>query len=186
MAARRLETRAPRRRRPATEPFALAKPGDTILGMSLDAGGHLTHGAKPNLSGKWFNAVQYGVRRQDSILDYDQVADLAAEHRPKIIIAGGSAYSRVFDFARFREIADSVGAYLMVDMAHFAGIVAGGAHPSEPLLYAGAAVQAFVEQLDDAGLGEAGENDLLVTGLERIVQPLCGDPDRFRTLAQGC
>jgi len=115
--------------------LALAKPGDTILGMSLDAGGHLTHGAKPNLSGKWFNAVQYGVRQQDARIDIDQVAELAQTHRPKIIIAGGSAYSRFIDFARFREIADSVGACLMVDMAHFAGLVAGGQHPS-PFPYA--------------------------------------------------
>ena len=110
--------------------MALAKPGDTILGMSLDAGGHLTHGAKPNQSGKWFNAVQYGVRREDHLIDFDQVAALAREHSPKIIIAGGSAYPRRIDFARFREIADEVGAYFMVDMAHFAGLVAGGAHPS--------------------------------------------------------
>ena len=103
--------------------------------MSLDAGGHLTHGAKPNQSGKWFNPIQYGVRLQDGILDYDQVADLAAEHKPKIIIAGGSAYSPIIDFARFREIADSVGAHLFVDMAHFAGLVAGGIYPS-PLPYA--------------------------------------------------
>jgi glycine hydroxymethyltransferase len=110
--------------------MALAKPGDTLLGMSLDAGGHLTHGAKPNLSGKWFNAVQYGVRRQDGTIDLDQVESLAREHQPKIIIAGGSAYSRVIDFAAFRRIADAVGAFLMVDMAHFAGLVAGGVHPS--------------------------------------------------------
>ncbi|MBP1804725.1 serine hydroxymethyltransferase [Rubellimicrobium aerolatum] len=109
---------------------ALLQPGDTILGMSLDAGGHLTHGAKPNQSGKWFNAIQYGVRRQDSLLDYDQVAGLATEHRPKAIIAGGSAIPRVIDFARMREIADSVGAYLIVDMAHFAGLVAAGLYPS--------------------------------------------------------
>jgi len=115
--------------------LALIRPGDTILGMSLDAGGHLTHGAKPNLSGKWFNPVQYGVRLQDGILDYDQVAELAAEHKPKLIIAGGSAYSPIIDFARFREIADSVDAYLMVDMAHFAGLVAGGVYPS-PLPHA--------------------------------------------------
>ena len=115
--------------------LALAQPGDTILGMSLDAGGHLTHGAKPNLSGKWFNPVQYGVRLQDGILDYDQVADLAAEHKPRIIIAGGSAYSPIIDFARFREIADSVGAILFVDMAHFAGLVAGGVYPN-PLPHA--------------------------------------------------
>jgi glycine hydroxymethyltransferase len=109
---------------------ALLQPGDTILGMSLDAGGHLTHGAKPNQSGKWFNAVQYGVRKQDNLLDYDQVAELAKEHQPKLIIAGGSAIPRQIDFARMREIADSVGAYLHVDMAHFAGLVAAGEHPS--------------------------------------------------------
>ncbi|WP_270727671.1 serine hydroxymethyltransferase [Shimia sp. Alg240-R146] len=109
---------------------ALLQPGDTILGMSLDAGGHLTHGAKPNQSGKWFNAIQYGVRQQDSLLDYDQVQALATEHKPKLIIAGGSAIPRQIDFAKFREIADSVGAYLMVDMAHFAGLVAAGEHPS--------------------------------------------------------
>jgi glycine hydroxymethyltransferase len=110
--------------------LALAKPGDTILGMSLDAGGHLTHGAAPNVSGKWFNAVQYGVRKQDGRIDIDAVASLAREHRPKLLIAGGSAYSRHFEFARFREIADEVGAYLFVDMAHFAGLVAGGQHPN--------------------------------------------------------
>ena len=109
---------------------ALIKPGDTILGMSLDAGGHLTHGAAPNQSGKWFNAVQYGVRKQDNMLDYDQVEALAKEHQPKLIIAGGSAIPRQIDFARMREIADSVGAYLHVDMAHFAGLVAAGLHPS--------------------------------------------------------
>jgi len=108
--------------------LAIAKPGDTILGMSLDAGGHLTHGARPALSGKWFNAVQYGVRREDSRLDYEQVEALANEHKPKVIIAGYSAYPRAVDFARFRAIADSVGATLMVDMAHFAGIVAAGRH----------------------------------------------------------
>ena len=109
---------------------ALLQPGDTILGMSLDAGGHLTHGARPNQSGKWFNAVQYGVRRQDNMLDYDQVDALAKEHQPKLIIAGGSAIPRQIDFARMREIADSVGALLHVDMAHFAGLVAAGEHPS--------------------------------------------------------
>ena len=109
---------------------ALLQPGDTILGMSLDAGGHLTHGARPNQSGKWFNAVQYGVRQQDNLIDYDQVAALAAEHKPKLIIAGGSAVPRQIDFARMREIADQVGAYLHVDMAHFAGLVAAGEHPS--------------------------------------------------------
>jgi len=109
---------------------ALLKPGDTILGMSLASGGHLTHGAPPNQSGKWFNAVQYGVRRQDNLIDYDQVRELAREHRPKLIIAGGSAIPRTIDFATMREVADSVGAYLLVDMAHFAGLVAAGAHPS--------------------------------------------------------
>ena len=109
---------------------ALIQPGDTILGMSLDAGGHLTHGARPNQSGKWFNAVQYGVRQQDNMLDYDQVEALAKEHSPKLIIAGGSAIPRQIDFARMRQIADMVGAYLHVDMAHFAGLVAAGEHPS--------------------------------------------------------
>ena len=109
---------------------ALIQPGDTILGMSLDAGGHLTHGARPNQSGKWFNAVQYGVRRQDNLIDYDQIETLAKEHQPKIIIAGGSAIPRQIDFARMRAIADQVGAYLHVDMAHFAGLVAAGEHPS--------------------------------------------------------
>jgi glycine hydroxymethyltransferase len=110
--------------------LALAKPGDTLLGMSLDAGGHLTHGARPNLSGKWFNAVQYGLDLATGTIDYDQVEALAHEHKPRIIIAGGSAYSRQIDFARFRAIADAVDAILWVDMAHFAGLVAGGAHPS--------------------------------------------------------
>ncbi len=115
--------------------LALLQPGDTIMGMSLAAGGHLTHGAPPNLSGKWFNAVGYGVRRQDSVIDYDDLEQQALQHRPKLIIAGGSAYPRIIDFARFREIADKVGAFLMVDMAHFAGLVAGGVHPS-PLPHA--------------------------------------------------
>ncbi|WP_075214558.1 serine hydroxymethyltransferase [Mongoliimonas terrestris] len=110
--------------------LALIKPGDTILGLDLASGGHLTHGAKPNLSGKWFHAVAYGVRPQDHRIDMEQVRALAHEHKPKIIIAGGSAYSRVWDFAEFRAIADEVGAYLMVDMAHFAGLVAAGHHPS--------------------------------------------------------
>ena len=109
---------------------ALLTPGDTILGMSLDAGGHLTHGAKPNQSGKWFNAIQYGVRKQDMEIDYDAIAELAAEHKPKMLIAGGSAIPRIIDFAKMREIADSVGAYLLVDMAHFAGLVASGHYPS--------------------------------------------------------
>src|SRR6266403_1496870 len=110
--------------------LALLKPGETILGMSLAAGGHLTHGAPPNLSGKWFHAVTYGVRAEDARIDFDEVERQAEQHRPRLIIAGGSAYPRVIDFARFRAIADRVGAYLMVDMAHFAGLVAGGVHPS--------------------------------------------------------
>jgi len=115
--------------------MAMLKPGDKILGMSLAAGGHLTHGAAPNQSGKWFDAVQYGVRQQDHLIDLDEVESLARQHKPRLIIAGGSAYPRVIDFKAFRQIADSVGAFLMVDMAHFAGLVAGGAHPS-PLPYA--------------------------------------------------
>ena len=110
--------------------MALMKPGDTFMGLDLNAGGHLTHGKSVNQSGKWFNPVAYTVRAQDQIIDYDGMAEIAREHRPKVIIAGGSAYSRVIDFARFREVADEVGAYLMVDMAHFAGLVAGGAFPS--------------------------------------------------------
>lgn len=114
---------------------ALLQPHDTILGMSLDAGGHLTHGAKVSFSGKWLNSMAYGVCRDSGLIDYEQVERLARENRPKLIIAGGSAYPRQVDFKRFREIADEVGAYLMVDMAHFAGLVAGGVHPN-PLEYA--------------------------------------------------
>ncbi|MDA0306036.1 MAG: serine hydroxymethyltransferase [Proteobacteria bacterium] len=110
--------------------MALLQPGDTIMGLSLAAGGHLTHGAPPAQSGKWFNAVQYGVRKVDALIDFDEVESLAKEHKPKLIITGGSAYPRTIDFARFREIADEVGALLMVDMAHFAGLVATGHHPS--------------------------------------------------------
>ncbi len=115
--------------------LALLQPGDTILGMSLDAGGHLTHGARPAMSGKWFNAVQYGVREADGLIDHDEVERLAREHKPKLIIAGASAYSRIIDFPRFRAIADAVGAYFLVDMAHIAGLVAAGLHPS-PLPHA--------------------------------------------------
>jgi glycine hydroxymethyltransferase len=115
--------------------LALLNAGDTILGMSLAAGGHLTHGAAPNLSGKWFNAVQYGVRREDGLLDYDELETLAKEHKPKLIIAGGSAYPRFIDFPRIRKIADEAGAIFMVDMAHFAGLVATGLYPS-PLPHA--------------------------------------------------
>ena len=110
--------------------LALLQPGDTILGMDLASGGHLTHGAPPNMSGKWFNAIAYGVTEDTNLIDYDRVEELALEHKPKMIICGGSAYSRQIDFARFRAIADKVGAYLHVDMAHFAGLVAGGTHPS--------------------------------------------------------
>jgi glycine hydroxymethyltransferase len=110
--------------------MALMKPGDTFMGLSLAAGGHLTHGSPVNMSGKWFKVVPYTVRRQDHRIDMDEVATLAREHKPKVIVAGGSAYPRVIDFAAFRQIADDVGAFLMVDMAHFAGLVAGGVHPS--------------------------------------------------------
>lgn len=110
--------------------LSLIQPGDTILGLSLAAGGHLTHGAAPNMSGKWFNAVQYGVREKDALIDYDEVERLAKEHQPKLIIAGCSAYPRVIDWERFRKIADQVGAFLMVDMAHVAGLVAAGTYPS--------------------------------------------------------
>ena len=115
--------------------LALCKPGDTILGMSLSAGGHLTHGAAPNLSGKWFNAVQYGVRKEDGLIDFDEVEALAREHKPRMIIAGGSAYPRIIDFERFARIAKEVGALFHVDMAHFSGLVAAGVHPS-PLPHA--------------------------------------------------
>ncbi len=110
--------------------IALMKPGDTFMGLNLAAGGHLTHGSPVNISGKWFRPVPYGVRRDDHRIDMDEVERLAEQHRPKVIIAGGSAYPRIIDFRRFREIADNVGAYLMVDMAHFAGLVAGGVHPN--------------------------------------------------------
>ena len=115
--------------------LALIKPGDTILGMSLNSGGHLTHGAKPAQSGKWFNAVHYEVDKETGLIDYDSVEKLALEHKPKIIIAGGSAYSRIIDFKKFREVCDKVGAYFLVDMAHFSGLVAGGAYPN-PTKYA--------------------------------------------------
>ena len=115
--------------------LALLKPGDTVLGMSLDAGGHLTHGAAPNMSGKWFHAVQYGVRKADGLLDYEELEHLARSEKPKLIVAGGSAYSRIIDFARIRAVADAVGALFMVDMAHFAGLVAAGIYPS-PLPHA--------------------------------------------------
>ena len=115
--------------------LALLSPNDTVLGMSLASGGHLTHGSAPNLSGKWFNAIQYGVSRQTSLIDFDEVRDLAKKHTPKMILAGASAYPRQIDFAKFREIADEVGALLMVDMAHISGLVAAGLHPN-PVPYA--------------------------------------------------
>jgi glycine hydroxymethyltransferase len=115
--------------------LALLNPGDVFMGLDLAAGGHLTHGSPVNMSGKWFKPISYGVRRDDALLDMDEIATTARAHKPKLIIAGGTAYSRIWDFKRFREIADEVGAYLMVDMAHFAGLVAGGAHPS-PLPHA--------------------------------------------------
>ena len=110
--------------------LSILKPGDTILGMSLDAGGHLTHGAKPNISGKWFNAIQYGVRKEDALINFEEIEKLSIEHKPKLIIAGGSAYSRIIDFKKFREIANKIDAFLLVDMAHFSGLVAGGVHPN--------------------------------------------------------
>ncbi|WP_417714894.1 serine hydroxymethyltransferase [Roseibium sp. SCP14] len=110
--------------------LALLQPGDTFMGLDLNSGGHLTHGSPVNMSGKWFNVVSYGVRKEDHLLDMDEVERLANEHKPKLILAGGTAYSRIWDWKRFREIADSIGAYLMVDMAHIAGLVAGGVHPS--------------------------------------------------------
>ena len=139
--------------------MALCKPGDTIMGLSLSAGGHLTHGAPPNLSGKWFNAVQYGVRREDGLIDFDELERLAREHRPRLIIAGGSAYPRFLDFARFRRIADEVGAYFQVDMAHFAGLVAGGVHPS-PLPHAHVVTTTTHKTLRGARGGMILSNDL--------------------------
>ena len=110
--------------------LALLNPGDSFMGLDLNSGGHLTHGSPVNMSGKWFHPIPYGVRQDDELLDMEQVASLARTHKPKLIIAGGTAYSRVWDFAAFRAIADEVGALLMVDMSHFSGLVAGGAHPS--------------------------------------------------------
>ncbi len=139
--------------------MALLQPGDTILGMSLAHGGHLTHGAAPAQSGKWFNAVQYGVRKEDALLDYEQMEELAREHKPKLIIAGASAYPRVIDWARFRKIADEVGAKLMVDMAHYAGLVAGGAYPS-PLPHADVVTTTTHKTLRGPSGGMILSNDL--------------------------
>ena len=142
---------------------ALLEPGDTILGMNLASGGHLTHGARPNQSGKWFNAVQYGVRRQDCRIDYDQIEELALAHKPKLLIAGGSAVPRRMDFERFRKIADNVGAWLLVDMAHFAGLVAGGVHPS-PFPHAHVATATTHKTL------RGPRGGLVVTNDERLVK----------------
>ncbi len=139
--------------------LALLKPGDTILGLALSAGGHLTHGAAPNLSGKWFNAVQYGVRKDDGLIDFEEVEQLAREHKPKLIIAGGSAYPRIIDFARFRKIADEVGAIFHVDMAHFAGLVAAGVHPS-PLPHAHVVTTTTHKTLRGARGGMILSNDM--------------------------
>ncbi len=139
--------------------MALLQPGDTILGMSLNAGGHLTHGAAPNQSGKWFNAVQYGVCKDTALIDYEEVERLALEHKPKMIIAGASAYPRVIDFKRFREIADKVGAILFVDMAHYAGLVAGGSYPS-PFPYADVATTTTHKTLRGPRGGMILTNDL--------------------------
>ena len=139
--------------------MALLQPGDTILGMSLAHGGHLTHGAAPAQSGKWFNAIQYGVRKEDALLDYEQMEALAREHKPKLIIAGASAYPRVIDWARFRKIADEVGAKLMVDMAHYAGLIAGGAYPS-PIPYADVVTTTTHKTLRGPSGGMILSNDL--------------------------
>ena len=139
--------------------MALMKPGDTFMGMDLNAGGHLTHGKSVNQSGKWFHPVAYTVRAQDQIIDYEGLAEIALEARPKLIIAGGSAYSRTIDFARFRQVADSVGAYLMVDMAHFAGLVAGGVFP-DPLPHAHAVTTTTHKTLRGPRGGMILSNDL--------------------------
>ncbi len=152
--------------------LALLKPGDTILGMSLDHGGHLTHGAKPNFSGKLFNAVQYGIDEATGQIDYERVAALATEHRPKMIIGGFSAYSRVVDWARFREIADSVGAWLVVDMAHVAGLVAAGVYPN-PVPYADAVTTTTHKTLRGprGGMILARENEALTKKFNSLVFP---------------
>jgi glycine hydroxymethyltransferase len=141
--------------------LAFLKPGDKILSMALAAGGHLSHGASPNLSGKWFNVVQYGVNERSGLIDYEEVEELAVQQQPKLIIAGGSAYPRVIDFARFRAIADRVGALLLVDMAHFAGLVAGGVHPS-PLPHADVVTTTTYKSLRGARGGLILANDVNV------------------------
>ncbi len=152
--------------------LALLKPGDTILGMSLDAGGHLTHGAKPNFSGKIFNAVQYGLDNETGLIDYDRVQELAFEHKPKMIIGGFSAYSQVVDWARFRQIADSVGAWLLVDMAHVAGLVATGHYPS-PIPYADVVTTTTHKTLRGprGGLILARKNDEITKKFNSLVFP---------------
>ncbi len=150
---------------------ALLQPGDTILGMNLASGGHLTHGARPNQSGKWFNAIQYGVRKDDHRINYEEVRELAVRHRPKLIIAGGSAIPRIIDFARFRSICDAVDAYLLVDMAHFAGLVAAGVHPS-PFPHADAATTTTHKTLRGPRGGAIFTNDLdLIKKINSAVFP---------------
>ena len=152
--------------------MALMQPGETFMGLSLTSGGHLTHGSSVNMSGKWFKCVSYGVRRQDMRIDMDEVAALAREHKPKIIVAGGSAYPRFIDFAAFRKVADEVGAYLMVDMAHFAGLVAGGAHPS-PVPHAHVVTTTTHKTLRGprGGLILARANDAITKKLNSLVFP---------------
>ena len=145
--------------------LSLLKPGDTILGMSLDAGGHLTHGAKPNISGKWFNAIQYGVRKEDALINFDEIEKLSIEHKPKLIIAGGSAYSRIIDFKKFREIANKVDAFLLVDMAHFSGLVAGGVHPN-PIHFADVVTTTTHKTL------RSGRGGMILTNYEELFKKI--------------
>lgn len=153
--------------------LALLEPGDTILGMSLAFGGHLTHGAAPALSGKWFNAIQYGTRKEDGLIDYDEVEALAVEHKPKMIIAGASAYPRVIDWKRFREIADKVGAILFVDMAHYAGLIAGGSYPN-PLPHAHVTTSTTHKTLRGPRGGVILTNDeAIAKKLNSAVFPVC-------------
>ncbi len=145
--------------------LSLLKPGDTILGMSLDAGGHLTHGAKPNISGKWFNAIQYGVRKEDALINFEEIEKLSIEHKPKLIIAGGSAYSRIIDFKKFREIANKIDAFLLVDMAHFSGLVAGGVHPN-PIHFADVVTTTTHKTL------RSGRGGMILTNHEELLKKI--------------
>ena len=145
--------------------LALLEPGDTILGMSLDSGGHLTHGAKPNLSGKWFKAIQYGVRKEDYLIDFEQIEELCKKYEPKLIIAGGSAYSRIIDFNRFRQISKKYNSYLLVDMAHFSGLVAGGVHPN-PIQYADIVTSTTHKTL------RSGRGGMILTNQEEIFKKI--------------